>query len=60
MNAIADALHEELTELADAGCPIIQVEEPCIHETVGIIERMGARVLSPAEARKKLGLKKSG
>jgi 5-methyltetrahydropteroyltriglutamate--homocysteine methyltransferase len=29
--AIADALNEELHELADAGCPIIQFEEPQIH-----------------------------
>ena len=31
MIAIADALNEELNELADAGCPIIQMEEPQIH-----------------------------
>ncbi len=31
MNAIADALNEELNELADAGCPVIQMEEPQIH-----------------------------
>ncbi|HVG51696.1 MAG TPA: cobalamin-independent methionine synthase II family protein [Xanthobacteraceae bacterium] len=29
--AIADALNEELHELADAGCPVIQFEEPQIH-----------------------------
>jgi 5-methyltetrahydropteroyltriglutamate--homocysteine methyltransferase len=29
--AISDALHEELHELADAGCPVIQMEEPQIH-----------------------------
>ena len=29
-----------------------------VERVVGIVERMGARVLSPAEARKKLGLKK--
>ncbi len=29
--AIADALNEELHELADAGCPVIQIEEPQIH-----------------------------
>jgi len=29
--AIADALNEELHELADAGCPAIQFEEPQIH-----------------------------
>lgn len=34
---IAAALNEEYHELADAGCPIIQVEEPAIHETVGVV-----------------------
>ena len=29
--AISQALNEELNELADAGCPIIQMEEPQIH-----------------------------
>jgi 5-methyltetrahydropteroyltriglutamate--homocysteine methyltransferase len=29
--AIADALNEEYHELADAGCPVIQIEEPQIH-----------------------------
>jgi 5-methyltetrahydropteroyltriglutamate--homocysteine methyltransferase len=29
--AIADALNEELHELADAGCPVIQFEEPQVH-----------------------------
>lgn len=29
--AIGDALNEELHELADAGCPVIQMEEPQIH-----------------------------
>jgi 5-methyltetrahydropteroyltriglutamate--homocysteine methyltransferase len=29
--AIADALNEELHSLADAGCPVIQFEEPQIH-----------------------------
>jgi 5-methyltetrahydropteroyltriglutamate--homocysteine methyltransferase len=27
----SDALNEELNELADAGCPVIQIEEPSIH-----------------------------
>jgi 5-methyltetrahydropteroyltriglutamate--homocysteine methyltransferase len=31
MLAVADALNEELHELADAGCPAIQIEEPQIH-----------------------------
>ncbi len=29
--AISDALNAELVELADAGCPVIQMEEPQIH-----------------------------
>lgn len=33
VNDIADALNEELNELADAGCPIVQLEEPQIHMT---------------------------
>jgi 5-methyltetrahydropteroyltriglutamate--homocysteine methyltransferase len=31
MFAIANALNEEYHELADAGCPVIQIEEPQIH-----------------------------
>jgi 5-methyltetrahydropteroyltriglutamate--homocysteine methyltransferase len=29
--ALSNALNEELNELADAGCPVIQIEEPSIH-----------------------------
>jgi 5-methyltetrahydropteroyltriglutamate--homocysteine methyltransferase len=29
--ALGNAINEELTELADAGCPVIQLEEPQIH-----------------------------
>jgi 5-methyltetrahydropteroyltriglutamate--homocysteine methyltransferase len=29
--AISDALNEELVDLADSGCPVIQMEEPQIH-----------------------------
>ena len=31
MLAITDAFNEELHDLADAGCPVIQIEEPQIH-----------------------------
>ncbi len=31
MLAIADAFNQEYHELADAGCPVIQIEEPQIH-----------------------------
>jgi 5-methyltetrahydropteroyltriglutamate--homocysteine methyltransferase len=33
--AISDALNEELHDLADAGCPVIQMEEPQIHMLAG-------------------------
>jgi len=29
--ALSEAINEELSELADAGCPVIQLEEPQIH-----------------------------
>ena len=29
--ALSDAINEELHELADAGCPVIQLEEPQVH-----------------------------
>ena len=29
--ALSHAINEELTELADAGCPVIQLEEPQVH-----------------------------
>ncbi len=29
--ALSDALNQELHDLADAGCPVIQMEEPQIH-----------------------------
>jgi len=35
---IATALNQEYHAVADAGCAVIQVEEPAIHETVGIID----------------------
>jgi 5-methyltetrahydropteroyltriglutamate--homocysteine methyltransferase len=40
--AISDALNEELHELADAGCPVIQMEEPQIHLLVakGLVDKV--------------------
>lgn len=35
---LSSTLNDEYHELADAGCPIIQLEEPCLHETAGIHE----------------------
>jgi 5-methyltetrahydropteroyltriglutamate--homocysteine methyltransferase len=37
--ALSIAMNEELHELADAGCPVIQVEEPAIHGMVGVDDR---------------------
>jgi 5-methyltetrahydropteroyltriglutamate--homocysteine methyltransferase len=37
--ALARAMNEELHELADAGCPVIQVEEPAIHGMVGVDDK---------------------
>jgi 5-methyltetrahydropteroyltriglutamate--homocysteine methyltransferase len=36
--ALSAAINEELHALADAGCPVIQIEEPAIHGMVGIDE----------------------
>ena len=45
MFAIADALNEEYHELADAGCPVIQIEEPQIHLIAGA--RIQDKVITP-------------
>ena len=37
--ALSRAMNEELHELADAGCPVIQVEEPAIHGMVGVDDK---------------------
>ena len=34
--ALSAAMNEELTELADGGCRVIQVEEPAIHGMIGV------------------------
>lgn len=31
MEALSDALNDELNDLADAGCPVVQLEEPQMH-----------------------------
>jgi 5-methyltetrahydropteroyltriglutamate--homocysteine methyltransferase len=40
--AISDAFNEELHELADAGCPVIQMEEPQVHLLAarGIVDKV--------------------
>ena len=42
--ALADAMHEELEDLANAGCAIIQMEEPNIH--LAGVQRGGAPMLA--------------
>ncbi len=37
--ALSEAMNAELTELADAGCQVIQVEEPAIHGMVGVDDK---------------------
>jgi len=37
--ALSEIMNAELHELADAGCPVIQIEEPAIHGMVGIDDR---------------------
>jgi 5-methyltetrahydropteroyltriglutamate--homocysteine methyltransferase len=37
--ALSAAMNDELHELADAGCPVIQVEEPAIHGMVGVDDK---------------------
>jgi len=40
--AISDAMNEELHDLADAGCPVIQMEEPQVHLLAarGIVDKV--------------------
>jgi len=45
MFAIADAFNEEYHELADAGCPVIQIEEPQIHLIA--VRKIQDKVISP-------------
>jgi 5-methyltetrahydropteroyltriglutamate--homocysteine methyltransferase len=35
---LSATLNEEYHELADAGCPVIQLEEPALHEVAGIVD----------------------
>ena len=35
---VSTALNQEYNDLADAGCPVIQIEEPAIHGRVGIVD----------------------
>jgi 5-methyltetrahydropteroyltriglutamate--homocysteine methyltransferase len=35
---LSATFNEEYHELADAGCPVIQIEEPTLHEVIGIVD----------------------
>jgi len=37
--ALAEVMNAEFDELANAGCPVIQVEEPAIHSMVGVDDK---------------------
>jgi 5-methyltetrahydropteroyltriglutamate--homocysteine methyltransferase len=43
--AVADAFNEEYHELADAGCPVIQIEEPQIHLIA--VRKIQDKVITP-------------
>jgi len=45
MFAVADAFNEEYHELADAGCPVIQIEEPQIHLIA--VRKIQDKVITP-------------
>jgi len=45
MFAIADAFNEEYHELADAGCPVVQIEEPQIHLIA--VRKIQDKVITP-------------
>jgi len=55
--ALAEVMNAEFNELADAGCPVIQVEEPAIHGMLGIDDReVSAEFLVEAFNREVRGL----
>ena len=49
---LCDAMHDELTDLAGAGCAIIQMEEPNIH-LVGIQRGGGGRSCPPSSSSRR-------
>ena len=56
--ALSEAMNEELNELADAGCAVIQVEEPAIHGMVGVDDKeMTSEFLVEAFNREVRGLR---
>jgi 5-methyltetrahydropteroyltriglutamate--homocysteine methyltransferase len=55
--AFSDALNEEYHRLADAGCQVIQVEEPCLHGSQGVQQDVPFEVYVEAFNREVKGLR---
>jgi len=55
--AFSDALNEEYHRLADAGCQVIQIEEPCLHGSGGVAQEIPFQVYVEAFNREVKGLR---
>jgi 5-methyltetrahydropteroyltriglutamate--homocysteine methyltransferase len=55
--ALSDALNAHYHRLADAGCPVIQVEEPCIHNVTGLHSALSQADYVEAYNREVAGLR---
>jgi 5-methyltetrahydropteroyltriglutamate--homocysteine methyltransferase len=55
--ALSDALNEEHHRLADAGCRVIQIEEPCIHYAADIDWEISTQTYVEALNRETRGLR---
>src|SRR4029079_680993 len=55
--AFSDALNEEYHRLADAGCQVIQIEEPCLHGSQGVEQDIPFDVFIEAFNREVKGLR---
>jgi 5-methyltetrahydropteroyltriglutamate--homocysteine methyltransferase len=55
--AFSEALNEEYHRLADAGCQVIQIEEPCLHGSQGVEQEIPFDVYVEAFNREVKGLR---
>jgi 5-methyltetrahydropteroyltriglutamate--homocysteine methyltransferase len=55
--AFSDALNKEYHRLADAGCQVIQIEEPCLHGSGGAQQEIPYEVFIEAFNREASGLR---
>ncbi len=55
--AFSDALNREHNRLADAGCQVIQLEEPCLHGSAGAQQEIPFEVFIEAFNRETKGLR---